>query len=613
MVQSLDISVVTFNSEKWLASFFLSLMRQSFPCGQIRLLLRDNGSTDQTQKLLEEFKKNNQCVFQYIHTDLGSNTGFGSGHNANLALAESNFFLVTNVDLEFESDTLSVLLNTASCDEAPAAAWECRQKPYEHPKHYDPVTSESGWCSSACILFRTSALVALGGYEPRLFMYGEDVELSYRLRDHGYVLRYTPKAVVWHYSYEEAGQVKPLQFLGSTTANVLLRCRYGRWYDVITGFFMYMGLFIVPQQFPRQRRLLFTGLFKVLKLTPYFLRTRRRSKIQFSFRLWDYEMVREGAFHAYERVQSGGALPNRTVVSVIVRTMPGRSGKLREALISVAAQTYPHIELVVVEDGGHSAQETADAYREAGRFRSVVYLPQAKIGRCLAGNAALAAATGELVCFLDDDDLFYADHLEVLVSAWEKNPTLGAVYALSFQIRTDIKSHEPWVYHDVEHSVIYRQEFSRVLMWHHNYLPIQTVLFRRDLYVKYGGFDADLENLEDWNLWVRYSLHHDFLMVPKVTSLYRVPAGNAQAVERQTVLDDYYAKAQQKHSTLRLEVSPTDVLKMSEALTAGLHVAGIPVHGLRKLVMRVPVLRLFYNPLRRIYHLVRKVKNRRRA
>lgn len=613
MVQSLDISVVTFNSEKWLTAFFSSLVRQNFSCNKIRLLLRDNGSTDQTQQLLEDFKNNNQHAFQYIHTDFGTNVGFGSGHNANLALAESSFFLVSNVDLEFESDTLDVLLNTAMGDDALAAAWECRQKPYEHPKHYDPVSSESRWCSSACVLFRTEAFRAVGGYEPRLFMYGEDVELSYRLRDHGYVLRYTPKAVVWHYSYEEAGQLKPIQFLGSTTANVLLRCRYGRWYEVLTGFAMYLGLFLLPQQFPRQRRQLFASFLKIVKLTPYFLRTRRRSHIKFSFRLWDYEMVREGAFHASERTQSHNSRKSNTLVSVIVRTMPGRSGKLREALISVAAQTYKHIELVVVEDGGQSAQASIDTYRETGRFQSVIYLPQKKIGRCLAGNAALAAATGELVCFLDDDDLFYADHLEVLVSAWEKNPALGAVYGLSFQVRTDIQSHEPWVYRDVDHSVIYRQKFSRVLMWHHNYLPIQTVLFRRDLYLKHGGFDADLDNLEDWNLWVRYSLHDDFLMVPKVTSLYRVPATNAQAVERQAVLDDYYAKAQQKHSTLRLEVSPTDVLKMSEALTAGLHVAGVPVHGLKKLVMQNPVLRLFYNPLRRIYHLSRRIKNRGRT
>ena len=280
---------------------------------------------------------------------------------------------------------------------------------------------------------------------------------------------------------------------------------------------------------------------------------------------------------------------------------------------SIAAQTYECIELVVVEDGGNSAQTTIEDYQKNGFFKKTTYLPQKKVGRCVAGNLALAAATGDLVCFLDDDDLFYSDHIEVLVAEWMKNPELGAVYGLAFQIKTEISSHEPWVYRDLEHSVIYRQSFSRVLIWHHNYLPIQTVLFRRGLYVKYGGFDEELDNLEDWNLWVRYSLHHDFLMIPKVTSLYRVPSVSTQAFERQKVLDDYYAKAQEKHSRLRVQVSPADVLKMTEELSRELYVAVVPSHPLRNLVLRVPGLRGLYHPLRRAYHLFRKVRNRPRS
>ncbi len=559
--------------------------------------------------MLEEFKQDFSDQFLFFNVDSGSNVGFGCGHNSNLLRAESEFFLVTNVDLEFELNALTVLVRSAESDDSRVAAWECRQKPYEHPKHYDPVTGETLWCSSACVLFRTSAIRKLGGYESRIFMYGEDVELSYRLRAHGFLLRYVPKSVVWHYSYDEAGQVKPLQFLGSTTANVLLRCRYGKWHEVFVGFGLYLGLFLTPPQFSGQRYQLFLGLLKMLRLAPYFLATRHRSDAKFPFRFWDYEMTREGAFYKYQD-RENGKFP---LVSIIVRTMPGRSGKLREALKSIAAQTYECIELVVVEDGGNSAQTTIEDYQKNGFFKKTTYLPQKKVGRCVAGNLALAAATGDLVCFLDDDDLFYSDHIEVLVAEWMKNPELGAVYGLAFQVKTEISSHEPWVYRDLEHSVIYRQSFSRVLIWHHNYLPIQTVLFRRDLYVKYGGFDEELDNLEDWNLWVRYSLHHDFLMIPKVTSLYRVPSVSTQAFERQKVLDDYYAKAQEKHSRLRVQVSPADVLKMTEELSRELYVAVVPAHPLRNLVLRVPGLRRLYHPLRRAYHLFRKVRNRPRS
>jgi GT2 family glycosyltransferase len=246
----LTLSIVTYNSEKWLPAFWESLFKQDLPCDQIALCVLDNGSIDGTYaalqaQLLTEAGAGRRFASVQLHQ--GPNIGFGAGHNHNLALTQTPFFWVTNVDLEFEHDTLTTLLHTAQRDaaQAPAqsgskvAAWECRQKPYEHPKDYHPVTGETAWCSSACVLFKTEALKAVKGYEPLLFLYGEDVELSYRLRDHGYTLRYVPNATVWHFTYEEAAQIKPQQFLGSTLANVLLRCRYGRRHEVIQGFVMF--------------------------------------------------------------------------------------------------------------------------------------------------------------------------------------------------------------------------------------------------------------------------------------------------------------------------------------------------------------------------------------
>ena len=600
---AIDISVVTFNSEKWIRPFVDSLVRQDLPLSRISLLWRDNGSHDGTLELLLKIQEELGSLFRRIEIDQGQNVGFGRGHNANLARVGSEFFLVTNVDLEFEKSTLTTLVDTAVADVSEVVAWECRQKPFEHPKDYHPVTGDTEWCSSACVLLRTSALRHVGGYEPRLFLYGEDVELSYRLRDHGYRLRYVPKATVWHHTYEEAAEVKPQQFLGSTLANVLLRCRYGRSDEVLQGFAMYLGLFFLPSQFEGQRRGLMTNLLRLLWLAPQFLTTRHQSQHSFSFRMWDYAMSREGAFYRY----GSGPLIQEPLVSVLVRTMPGRSGKLREAIASVVAQTYSRIELVIVEDGGATAQPMVETLRASQRFASVIYRPCEKVGRCVAGNTALAAATGTLVCFLDDDDLFYADHIEVLVAAWVEQPQLGAVYSLAYEVRSEVVSHEPWVYRDVMHCLIYRQTFNRPLLWHHNYLPIQTVLFQRKLFQEYGGFDAELENLEDWNLWVRYSLRHDFLLVPKVTSLYRVPSIAAHAVQRQQLLDDYYAKAQARHGSLRIEISPPEVLAIAQALSRELYVSGIPTSWLRGKVLGNPVLSRFYHPIRRIWH---KFRNR---
>ena len=619
----ITLSIVTYNSEKWLAAFFQSLFQQNLPCDQIALCVLDNGSTDNSFAWLSKQQAVLSQKFASLSLNQGQNIGFGLGHNFNLALTTTPYFWVTNVDLEFEPDSLTTLLATAQQDSSQAfsntsiAAWECRQKPYEHPKDYHPVTGETAWCSSACVLFKTDAIQSVKGYDPLLFLYGEDVELSYRLRRQGYKLKYVPKATVWHYTYEEAAQVKPQQFLGSTLANVLLRCRYGRRHEVLQGFVMFMALFAMKPQFPGMRTKLLGQLWKLIQLAPKFLSSRQKSKETFPFRMWDYAMAREGAFYEYPNAQNSAivqAEKNNTLpwVSVLVRTMPGRSGKLKEALASVAHQTYARIELVVVEDGGQevqSAKPHIDALEKSGVIQKIVYRPLAKVGRCEAGNQALAAATGQLCCFLDDDDLFYADHLEVLVNAWLNNTQLGAVYSLAYEVRTEVISEEPWVYKDILHNLIHRQPFNRGVLWHHNYFPIQAVLFQRQLFLDHGGFDTSLDNLEDWNLWVRYSLKNDFELVPKVTSLYRVPNDVNKALQRQSVLDDYYAKAQAKHAELRVELSPTEIIQIAQELSRQSSVVGVPMSLLKRIVLGTPGLRNFYHPLKRVASIWRRMRS----
>jgi GT2 family glycosyltransferase len=613
---SLDISVVTHHSSRWLDGFMRSLLAQALPVAAIRLLVRDNGSTDDTRAVWDRWRAQVGDRFAAFELDWGDNVGFGRGHNANLARATTPWILVSNVDLEFEPQTLVMLLGRAQSANARVASWECRQKPYEHPKHYHPATGETLWSSSACVLLRVEAMREVGGYEPRFFLYGEDVELSYRLRDHGWQLHYVPRAVVWHYTYQHAAELKPEQFVGSTLANALIRLRYGTRAEASQGLLMYVALLAVPQRFPGQRRRLIQGGLKLLKLAPHFWRTRARSAGPFPFRLWDYEFTRHGGFHEAVR-RDLGPWEDRPRVSVIVRTMAGRRGRLLEAVASVAQQSWRNVELVIVEDGSDTVRDLVQAWAENGEFAAVRYEALPRCGRCEAGNAGLAIATGAYLGFLDDDDLLYGDHVETLVDAIEARPELGAVYSLAYEVRTEVTSLEPWVYTEVAHSLVHREPFNRAVLWHHNYMPIQAVLFRRELFEEYGGFDPELDQLEDWNLWVRYSLHRDFAMVEKVTSLYRVPACPDDAADRQRALDDYYAKAVAKHGQLQLALNPNEVVVLAQgyARQTGVVVrpavpvtTAQPMAGLRRFVLRTPGLRLMYPLLRRLYLMLRRLR-----
>src|SRR6185503_851289 len=54
------------------------------------------------------------------------------------------------------------------------------------------------WLSGACMLARRDVLLALGPFDPRFFMYGEDIDLCYRLRAAGWSIRFVPEAVIMH-------------------------------------------------------------------------------------------------------------------------------------------------------------------------------------------------------------------------------------------------------------------------------------------------------------------------------------------------------------------------------------------------------------------------------
>ena len=107
------------------------------------------------------------------------------------------------------------------------------------------------------------------------------------------------------------------------------------------------------------------------------------------------------------------------VVSVIVRTR-NRPQLLKEALDSLARQTYPLIEVVVVNDGGEDVSPVLEQYSR--RFYGLKYVHlDRNTGRASAANAGLKEATGDLIAFLDDDDLLLEKHFEILISHLESS------------------------------------------------------------------------------------------------------------------------------------------------------------------------------------------------
>lgn len=211
-------------------------------------------------------------------------------------------------------------------------------------------------------------------------------------------------------------------------------------------------------------------------------------------------------------------MTDKKCVSVIVRTCR-RPHILREALDSIRKQTYQNIEVVVVEDGESMSRDML--FSDFSDLNIQYFCTGKQEGRTAAGNIGLSKAGGAYMMFLDDDDLLFPQHIETLVNAL-KDSGQRAAYSVAYEsvVKYDAKKGN---YHEVKRIIRFRQPFNRTFLCFNNYIPIQSILFERSLYEELGGFDETLALLEDWDLWVRYSVRTDFVFVDTVTSLYRVP------------------------------------------------------------------------------------------
>ena len=487
------------------------------------------------------------------------NLGFGSGINRMLRDSEAAYVLALNQDAIPEDGALAELWKYASVDDAKVAAWEMRQIPFEHPKVYDPVSLDTEWVSGAALLLRASAMRQVDGFESRIFMYGEDVDLSWRLRCAGYRLRYVARAAVVHHTYSKAHEVKPLQALEGIYVNLCLRARYAGRRQIAQGLSMAFAEMLLPESFPGRRRGIAKAVLRFIRNYRYFWASHKGAPhFEPRFAGWGYELRRDGAFHSFApRVQQPEELP---LISVLIRTHK-RAAFLRQALTSVLHQTHRPIEVIVVEDGTDEGEAVCDEF--AGRINVRYFRITPGQGRSVAGNRALHEACGEWMCFLDDDDLFFSDHLEVLLQTVRDTQLLGA-FALSWRTTTQVIDASVPTYRETSWDSIPDEPFSRVAMWHHNFMPIQAVLFHQKLYERYGGFAEDMHQLEDWNLWTRYTMQNDFIQLRKTTSKYRVPAEVSHTAERQGKLDDAYKDAVARQGDMKFSADPAFVRKLAE-------------------------------------------------
>ena len=166
-------------------------------------------------------------AFSYRH--FGANLGHGGGHNELADGATEDLVLLLNPDGILDPSALAALLEAVT-DNVGAA--DARQLPIEHPKDYDSSTGDTSWASGACLITPRTVFEELGGIDhTTFFLYGDDVDYSWRARLLGLQVIHVPEARMFHdkrLTTSGDSVVAESDHVYSSQASLLLAHKYSR-------------------------------------------------------------------------------------------------------------------------------------------------------------------------------------------------------------------------------------------------------------------------------------------------------------------------------------------------------------------------------------------------
>lgn len=194
------------------------------------------------------------------------------------------------------------------------------------------------------------------------------------------------------------------------------------------------------------------------------------------------------------------------LVSIIIPCYNNKN-VIFEAIDSALNQSYPRVEVIVVDDGSTdgSYEFVFDRILEGQNLRIV---RQDNQGPAAARNTGFTLSGGDYLVFLDADDILHPDYVESCYREYEKDPSLNIVYcdAELFENKTGLWKLKP---------------FSESTILLYNSIPVFAML-RSQVFQQIGKYDTQLKCSEDWELWIRLLQQFEGVYkIPKVLFYYR--------------------------------------------------------------------------------------------
>jgi glycosyltransferase involved in cell wall biosynthesis len=200
------------------------------------------------------------------------------------------------------------------------------------------------------------------------------------------------------------------------------------------------------------------------------------------------------------------------------------------AIQSVLDQSYPNLEIIVVDDGSTRHMELITPY--AGRL---LYYRKGNGGTASAMNFGILNATGEYLTWLSSDDLYKPDKVARQLSFMRRSLAEFSFTAYAVMDKDDVVTES-----FAGTPITYPNDIYRLLA---NYNPINgcTMMCKRELFFKYGLFNENLPYTQDYEMWLRLAINGVKLhYLPEALTVYRFHDQMGSIRYRPELLEEFF-------------------------------------------------------------------------
>ncbi len=209
---------------------------------------------------------------------------------------------------------------------------------------------------------------------------------------------------------------------------------------------------------------------------------------------------------------------NGPLVSVMMCTY-NRPRYVPVALESIFHQTYENFEIILVRDGGTEVRPVISNFLDDSRL---VFIDRDRnLGKAASLNEGIEKCRGKYVCYLDDDDIYYPEHIELLSGALENNDMFGGVYSDLYKVHCRIE--QDGTRTALSKNVEVCRDFNRWTMMRFNHVLHVSFMHRRELFEQTGGYNEKINVLIDWDMTRKMSFYTDMFHLPYITGEFYAP------------------------------------------------------------------------------------------